>query len=264
MPKFNKFVLVEFIDTHTHNYDEAYAGCEDEVIRRALDAGVSKLIQADIDSVERGRMFSLVEKYPGTLHPMLGLYPGSVGKNWKDEIDAMLPFRSRGIVAVGEIGLDYHDGTEFKEEQKEAFRVQLELAHEWNLPVNIHLRDASEDFISIMKDCRALHLRGNLHAYGGSPEFFNQVCRYGEWYAGIGGVLTFKKAFIAESVKEIPIERILLETDSPYLAPTPHRGERNESAYIPIIAGFLADRKGMSIEAVAEATTGNAKRLFSI
>ena len=191
---------MEFIDTHTHNSDAAYASIQSEVIGRALAAGVSKMLQADISSAERPAMYSLCEKYPGVLYPMLGLYPGDVHENWKDEIDAMLPFRSRGIVAVGEIGLDYHDGTEFKEEQKEAFRVQLELAHEWNLPVNIHLRDASEDFISIMKDCRALHLRGNLHAYGGSPEFFNQVCRYGEWYAGIGGVLTFKKASIAESV----------------------------------------------------------------
>lgn len=255
---------MEFIDTHTHNYDEAFAGCEDEIIRRAQAAGVSKLLQADIDSSERDGMFSLVEKYPGVLYPMVGLYPGSVGKDWRDEIDAMLPYRSRNVVAVGEIGLDYHEGKEFAEEQKEAFRVQLELASEWNLPVNVHLREATEDFLSIIRDCRHLHLRGNLHAFGGSAEFFRQLSAYGEWYVGIGGVLTFKKASLAESVRDIPLERIVLETDAPYLAPTPHRGERNESAYIPVIAAFLASRKGIDVEKVAEITTGNAKKLFSI
>lgn len=255
---------MEFIDTHTHNYDEMYAGCEDEVIARALDAGVTKLCQADIDSKERDRMFALVEKHRGTLFPMLGLYPGSVGENWRDEIDAMLAYRSRGIIAVGEIGLDYHYGADTKELQKEAFRVQLELAAEWDLPVNIHLREATEDFFRIIEDCQRLHLRGNLHAFSGSAETFGRLSRYGDWYVGIGGVLTFKKASIAEDIKKIPLSRILLETDAPYLAPTPHRGERNESANIPIIADFLARQKGIPIEEVARVTTENARQLFAI
>lgn len=257
--------MMEFIDSHTHNYDEAYAGCEDEVIARAVSAGVSKLLQADIDSKERGRMFSLVERHPGVLFPMLGLYPGSVEENWRDEIDAMLPYRSKGIVAVGEIGLEYHYRPETRELQKEAFRTQLELASEWDLPVNIHLREATEDFFEIMKDCAHLHLRGNLHAFSGSAEMFDRLCRTGgDWYVGIGGVLTFKKASIAEDVKRIPLSRILLETDAPYLTPVPHRGERNESAYVPAIAAFLAQQKGVSLEDVAAITTNNAKKLFSI
>lgn len=255
---------MEFIDSHTHNYDQAYSGCEDSVIRRALAAGVTKLLQADIDSSERPSMFEIVDRWPGVLYPMLGLYPGSVTKDWRDEIDAMLPYRSRGIIAVGEIGLDYHYGADTKEEQKEAFRAQLELAAEWDLPVNIHLREATEDFFQIMEDCRHLHLRGNLHAFSGSAETFERLQKYGDWYVGIGGVLTFKKASIAEDIKRIPLSRILLETDAPYLAPTPHRGERNESAMIPIIAAFLAQQKGISIQEVAEATTYNAKQLFAI
>lgn len=255
---------MEFIDTHSHAYDEAYSGCEDEVVARGVEAGVTIQLQADIDSHERDRMFALVERHPGVLRPMLGLYPGSVDKDWRREIDALEAWRGRGIVAVGEIGLDYHYGADFKAEQQEAFRVQLELAAAWDLPVNIHLREATEDFFRIIEDCRHLHLRGNLHAFSGSAETFERLRRLGDWYVGIGGVLTFKKAAIAETVKRIPLERILLETDAPYLTPVPHRGERNESAYIPFIADFLARQKGISLEEVAAVTTANAKKLFAL
>ena len=255
---------MEYIDTHTHAYDEAFAGCEDEVVARGVAAGVTIQLQADVDSRERDRMFALVERHPDVLRPMLGLYPGSVDKDWRREIDALEAWRGRGIVAVGEIGLDYHYGAEFKAEQQEAFRVQLELAAAWDLPVNIHLREATDDFFKIIEDCRHLHLRGNLHAFSGSAETFERLRRLGDWYVGIGGVLTFKKASLAETVKRIPLECILLETDAPYLTPVPHRGERNESAYIPIIADFLARQKGVSPEEVAAVTTANAKTLFAL
>ena len=256
---------MEFIDTHTHTYDEAFAGCEEEIVARALAAGVTVQLQADVDSRERERMFALVERHPGVLRPMLGLYPGSVDKEWRREVDALEAWRGRGIVAVGEIGLDYHYGADFKEEQKEAFRVQLELAAAWDLPVNIHLREATEDFFAIISDCRHLGLRGNLHAFSGSAEMFERLLRIGgDWYVGIGGVVTFKKASLAETVKRIPLDRILLETDAPYLTPVPHRGERNESAYIPLIAAFLARQKGVNLEEVAAVTTDNARRLFAL
>lgn len=255
---------MEFIDTHSHLADEAFAGCEEEVIARALSAGVTTMLQPDIDSAEREAMFSLVEKHPGVLRPMLGLYPGSVKEDWRDEIDRMLPFRDKGIVAVGEIGLDYHFSTEFKEQQKKALRTQLELASQWDLPVNIHLRDATGEFLSIIEDCRNLHLRGNLHAFSGSAETFARLSRCGDWYVGIGGVLTFKNASIAGDILKIPLDRIVLETDAPYLAPAPHRGERNESSMIPLIAAFLARIKGVSVKEVAETTTHNARTLFKI
>lgn len=253
-----------FIDTHTHIYDEAFAGEEDAVIGRALDAGVALMLQPDVDSRERDAMFSLVERHPGELRAMLGLYPGSVGKDWRDEIDAMLRYRGRDVVAVGEIGLDYHYGAEFAAEQREAFRVQLELAAEAGLPVNIHLREATDDFFSIMDDCARLGLRGSLHAFSGSYETFCRVQKYGEWYVGIGGVVTFKKASLAEAVKRIPLERIILETDSPYLTPVPFRGTRNESKYIPVIAAKIAELKGIGVDEVAETTTANARRLFNL
>ena len=255
---------MQFIDTHTHIYDEAFAGEEDAVILRAREAGVSVMLQPDVDSHERDAMFALVDRHPGELYAMLGLYPGSVGKDWRDEIDAMLRYRDRKVVALGEIGLDYHYGAEFAAEQREAFRVQMELAAEMDLPVNIHLREATEDFFRIMEDCRGLHLRGSLHAFSGSYETFQRVRKYGEWYVGIGGVVTFRKASLAETVIRIPLECIILETDSPYLTPTPYRGTRNESRYIPLIAEKIAGLKGIGTDEVAEVTTASARRLFNI
>ena len=184
---------MEYIDTHCHYCDEAFAGQEDEVIARAVSSGVGVMLQADVDSHERADMYALCERHPGVLYPMLGLYPGSVDENWRDEMDEMLRWRGRGAVAIGEIGLDYHYGAEFASQQREAFRLQLELASQMNLPVNIHLREATEDFFAVLEDCRHLGLRGNLHAFSGSVETFRRMDRYGDWYVGIGGVVTFKR-----------------------------------------------------------------------
>jgi len=209
-------------------------------------------------------MFRLTEAHPGVLFPMLGLYPGSVREDWEEEIEALLKWRDRGIVAVGEIGLDYHEGKEYADLQKKALRVQLELAAEWNLPVNIHLRDAWEDFFSVLSDCRHLGLRGNLHCFTASYEIFSRAQKYGDFSVGIGGVVTFRNASLAETVKSIPLDKILLETDAPYMAPVPFRGRRNESAYIPYIAEKIALQKGLSIEEVEAATTANAEKMFGI
>lgn len=253
-----------YIDSHTHNYDEAYAGEEDEVIARAMEAGVTKLIQPDIDSNERDRMFELTARHPGVLFPMLGLYPGSVANDWEAEIENMLPYKDKGIVAIGEIGLDFHISREFEKEQEAAFIRQLELADKWKLPVNIHERDSLDVFFRVMEKCKHLSIRGNMHAFSGSYETFTQLQKYGEWYVGIGGIVTFKRASIAETIKKIPLDRILLETDSPYLTPTPFRGKRNESKYIPLIAAKIAEQKGISQEEIAIQTTENAKKLFGI
>lgn len=255
---------MQFIDTHTHNYDAAYAEDADAVIARSLEAGVGILIQPDVDSREREAMFQLTERHPGVLYPMLGLYPGSVDEHWRDEIDAMLKYADRGIVAIGEVGLDYHYGAETAALQKEAFRAQIDIAAKTGLPLNIHLREATDDFFDIMEGCRHLGLRGNLHAYSGSYETFCRVQKYGDWRVGIGGVVTFKKASLAETARRIPLERIVLETDSPYLTPTPHRGERNESSYIPLIAARIAELKGVGVEEVAAVTTASARELFNL
>ena len=299
------------VDTHTHFYDEWLLPDAEAAIQRALEAGVGKMIQADVDSAERPRMWEIGLRHPGVLFQMLGLYPGSVtADNWKEELDAVYriaagdslaslgmtgttpgmaersdvaprskatqgvwgirpPESETGLkpmafTAIGEIGLDYHEGKEFAREQKEVLRLQFELAAKLNLPVNIHLRDAWEDFFAVLEDCRHLHLRGNLHCFSGSFEVYERANRSGDFAVGVGGVLTFKNASLPSVVARIPLEHILLETDAPYLAPVPYRGKRNESAYLPLIAARLAEVKGLSLKEIETITTDNAIRLFNL
>ena len=296
-----------FVDTHTHFYDEWLLPEADEAVRRALEAGVGKFIQADVDSHERPAMWDVARRYPGVIYNMLGLYPGSVNENWKEEMDLVYsladrdsrdkpenddvllkipgqarndekkqarnddkgdsrdkPENDEAIVAIGEIGLDYHEGREFEKEQREVLRLQFELAARMDLPVNIHLRDAWEDFFAVLEDCRHLHLRGDLHCFSGSYEVYQRANRSGDFSVGIGGVITFKNSGLAATVARVPMEHILLETDAPYLAPVPYRGKRNESAYLPIIAEKVAEVKGVSVKEIEEVTTKNAFKLFNI
>ena len=251
------------VDTHTHFYDDWLLPDAEAAIQRALDAGVGKMIQADVDSTERPRMWEIGLRHPGVLFQMAGFYPGSVrADNWRDELD--LVYGITDVVAIGEIGLDYHEGREYEKEQKEVLMLQLELAAKLNLPVNIHLRDAWEDFLAILKDTKHLNLRGNLHCFSGSYEVYQEANRYGDWSVGIGGVVTFKNSKLAQTLERIPLHHILLETDAPYLAPVPHRGERNESSFLPLIAQKVAEVKGLTVEECERITTENAERLFYI
>lgn len=255
---------MRYIDTHSHLYDEAFVQEEDAAVERAVASGVDRIILPDIDSQSRQAMFDLADRHPGTLFPCLGLHPTSVDGNWEEEMEKMTDFRDRSIVAIGEIGIDCYWSKEFLEQQKEAFRRQLTIAHERDLPVIIHSRDASAVILEVLKECRHLDLRGTFHAFSGSIETYREISRLGDWYIGIGGVLTYKKASIAETVKEIPLERIILETDSPYLTPVPFRGKRNESAYIPHIASRLSELTGVDLVTIAAQTTQNAEKLFGI
>ncbi len=255
---------MRYIDTHSHLYDEAFVQEEDAAVERAVASGVDRIILPDIDSQSRQAMFDLADRHPGTLFPCLGLHPTSVDGNWEEEMEKMTDFRDRSIVAIGEIGIDCYWSKEFLEQQKEAFRRQLAIAHDRDLPVIIHSRDASAVILEVLKECRHLDLRGTFHAFSGSIETYREISRLGDWYIGIGGVLTYKKASIAETVKEIPLERIILETDSPYLTPVPFRGKRNESAYIPHIASRLSELTGVDLVTIAAQTTQNAEKLFGI
>ena len=255
---------MEFIDTHSHLYDEAFASEEYAAIERAVQAGVTRLILPDIDSQTRDAMFALADRHEGVAFPCLGLHPTSIGEGWEKEMEALESYLTRKIWAIGEIGMDCYWSKDFIKEQQHALKLQLEMADRLDLPVIIHSRESTELIINVLKDCRHLNLRGVFHAYSGSMETFRELQKLGDWYIGIGGVLTYKKASIAETVKHIPLERMLLETDSPYLTPVPYRGKRNESGYIPHIAARLAELTGKEIGEIAAVTTENAQKLFRI
>ena len=255
---------MEFIDTHAHLYDEAFTNEEDSAIERALEAGVNRIIFPDIDSQTRDVMFALADRHEGVVFPCLGLHPTSIDAGWERELSLLEGYLSKKIWAVGEIGMDCYWSREFIREQQEALRIQLEMAARLDLPVIIHSRESTELIINVIKECKHLSLRGVFHAFSGSAETFRELQKLGDWYVGIGGVLTYKKASIAETVKQIPLERILLETDSPYLTPAPHRGKRNESSYIPFVAGKLSELTGRDIGEIAAITTENAEKLFGI
>ncbi len=255
---------MEFVDTHAHLYDEAFASEEDSAVERAVQAGVTRIVFPDIDSQTRDAMFSLADRHQGTIFPCLGLHPTSVGADWENEMLLLEKYLDRKIWAIGEIGMDCYWSKEFIGQQKEVLRIQLEMADKMGLPVIIHSRDSTELIISVLKECRHFSPRGVFHAYSGSAETYRELQKLGDWYIGIGGVLTYKKASIAENVRQIPLDRILLETDSPYLTPVPFRGKRNESSYIPHIAARLAEITGKDIEEIAAQTTENAAKLFGI
>ena len=255
---------MQFIDTHTHLYDEAFAGEEDLAVQRAKEAGITRMILPDIDSQTRDAMFELAARHEGVLFPCLGLHPTSVGADWEKEFELVEERPARGIKAIGEIGMDCYWSREYVKEQQIVLRRQLELADKLSLPVIIHSRESTELILNVLKECRHLNISGVFHAFSGSVETYRELQRLGDWYIGIGGVLTYKKASIAETIKDIPLSRILLETDSPYLTPVPYRGKRNESSYIPHIAARLAEIQGKDIAEVAETTTENAVKLFRL
>ena len=254
-----------FVDTHTHLYDEAFASDADLAVLRAGQAGVKSLIFPDIDSSTRERMLSLASAHRDSVHVGLGLHPTSVNEGWRDEIDAVERLlETEKAVAIGETGLDFWWSREYQTQQLESFRIQMEFALGKGLPVIVHSREATEATLKAVGQFRGQGLTGVFHAFSGSIETFREIEKLGGWYVGIGGVLTFRNASIADTVKNIPLERIVLETDSPYLTPVPHRGKRNESAYIPLIASRLAQIKGIDISEVEEVTTRNAERLFGL
>lgn len=253
-----------FTDTHAHLYDEAFSQDADQAVERAKEAGVTKIIFPDIDSLTRDAMFGMADRHPGVIFPTLGLHPTSVGADWESEMEKMEGYLSRDIRAIGEIGMDCYWSKEFIKEQQTVLRLQLELADRLSLPVIIHSRESTELILNVLKECRHLDIRGVFHAFSGSAETFAELRKLGDWYIGIGGVLTYKKASIAETVKKIPLESMLLETDSPYLTPVPFRGRRNESSYIPHIAARLSEQTGRPVEEIAAVTTENARTLFGI
>lgn len=255
------------IDTHSHLYDEAFDEDFSQALERALQSGVTHLIFPGIDSSVHDRMMARATKAGGTASTATGLHPTSVGENWKQELDFVEKhLADGGWAAVGEIGLDRHWSDEYFHEQVEAFRKQMIWASDADLPVIIHVRDAHDTVFEVLDTLAetGIRMRGVFHAFSGSIETYRRICSRGDFRVGIGGVVTYKNAGIAATVRDIPLERIVLETDSPWLAPVPHRGRRNESSYLGLVAAKIADIKGTTVETVDLITTAAAKELFNI
>lgn len=257
-----------FIDTHAHLYDEAFDTDREATIERAQLAGVTRFILPGIDASTQPALENLADRYPDCCFACVGLHPTSINNQWEEEL-ALVQQRlhKRSYVAIGEIGLDGYWSREFIREQQEAFYRQLVWASERNLPVIIHLREATDFLFEVLdrfRNEKKVLPQGVFHAFSGSTETYERICQYGDFYFGIGGVSTYKKAGIAETLTHIPLTRILLETDAPYLTPVPYRGKRNEPAYIPFIAQRIAELKNCSLQEVSETTTQNALNLFNL
>ncbi len=259
-----------FIDTHCHLYDEAFDTDRDEAVQRAVDAGVTTMLLPDIDSSSTPRLDNLADAYPQHFRRMAGLHPTSVNADFETELAHVherifQPSTSHPspFVAIGEIGMDLYWDRTFEAEQREVLRRQMLWAIELGLPVCLHIRKAHNEVFGLLRDMNRATYSGVMHCFGGSVQEAQRAVEMG-FHLGIGGVVTFKNATMAEVVKAVPLERLLLETDAPYLSPVPHRGQRNESAYIPLIAQRIADLRGISLDEVAAATTANARRLFGV
>ena len=253
---------MEFIDTHTHLYLEDFSSDIDEIIERAIASGVNKLFLPAVDSSTTRDLVSLCKKYPQNCFPMVGLHPTSVKADFQDELRNVEDELKKGFyIAVGEIGIDlYWDKTYFKE-QSEAFLRQLSLAKQYHLPVVIHTRDSFNETYDLINSFTNESVKGIFHCFSGNVDDAFKIIEKG-FKIGVGGVVTFKNSLLSQVVKEIELEHIVLETDAPYLTPTPYRGKRNESSYIPIIARKIAEIKDVSLEEVATITTRNAYEVF--
>ena len=252
------------IDTHTHLYLNEFASDIDEVIKRAGDEGVKKFYLPAIDSTETDNVFSLEKKYPGVCLAMMGLHPCSVKENYKEELDRVYHWlQQRKFAAVGEIGLDLYWDKTFIDQQYESFHRQIEWALQFDLPVVLHTRDAVQQSIDVIKEYAGKNLRGIFHCFGGTLQNAMDITGTG-FYLGIGGVITYKNSGLAEVIKEIGINNVVLETDAPYLTPVPFRGKRNESSYLKYIVQKIAEVKNISVEEVAEITTKNAEDIFGV
>ena len=251
-----------FTDTHTHIYSEEFANDRDAMFQRAFDAGVQRLFVPSIDSGTTGIMYDLEKQYPDNVFLMMGLHPTYVKENYLEElahVEAQLA--SHKFYAVGEIGIDlFWDKTRLKEQQH-AFKHQIQLAKEYNLPINIHCRDAFDETFEVLERKKHPKLRGIFHCFSGNLEQAKHAIDL-NFMLGIGGVVTFKNGKIDQFLNEIPLEKIVLETDSPYLAPVPYRGKRNESSYLDLVLGKLVDIYGKDFSEVDRITTGNAKKMF--
>lgn len=257
------------IDTHSHIYSEEFDDDRAETLQRAWDAGVEMMLLPDIDSKSRGRMFALAQEHPTRCKAMVGLHPTSVNDNprWQEELDMVERLMREAptpLYGVGEIGLDLYWSRDFYNIQREVLHAQLELAIKYNKPVVVHTRDAYTEMLDAVATYRGRGLRGVFHAFAADVDMARKLLRNGEFSFGIGGVVTFKNSGMDRVVVDLPLELLLLETDSPYLTPVPHRGKRNEPAYVEFVCRKIAEIHRTTPERVDAVTTATAKEIFSL
>lgn len=253
-----------FTDTHAHVYAEEFTDDSEDCFKRTIENKVSRVFVPNIDLASIEPLKSICEKYKENYFPMMGLHPCSVKDNYESELQLIYnELVSSKYFAVGEIGMDlYWDKTTF-EIQKAAFIEQANWAIKLNLPVSIHSRNSTKELITIIKNEKLINLRGVFHCFSGDAAEALELIKMG-FYLGIGGVVTYKNSTLSEVLKTIGYDKLVLETDAPYLPPTPHRGKRNETGYIPLIAEKLAQIFEVSVAEIAEITTNNSKKVFGI
>jgi len=255
---------MHFIDTHAHVYAEELTSSMDMVIENSIKAGISKIIMPAIDSTTLDAMLKVEAQFPANCIAMMGLHPCYVKENYIEELKLVEDWiGKRKFIAIGEIGLDFYWDKTFVKEQQFVFETQMQWAIDLQLPIAIHTRNAMGETIQAVKPFAKKGLRGVFHCFSGSKESAEQIIDMG-FHLGLGGVLTYKNAGVAEAVKDIPMEYLVLETDAPYLAPVPYRGKTNEPAYMLEVAKKLAEIKSMPLHEIAAITTSNTEKLFGL
>ena len=252
-----------FIDTHTHLYVDAFEEDRKEVVQRAIDNGIELMLLPNIDVATIDDMHMLTKQFPNNCRSMMGLHPGNVKEDWEAQLNTMkdLLFKSDQYIAVGEIGMDLYWDKKFLKEQQLAFSQQIKLAKEHKLPIVIHCREAFDEVFEVLEQHSGDDLYGIFHCFTGTLSEAKRAIDL-NFKLGIGGVVTFKNGRIDQFLNKIPMESIVLETDAPYLSPTPHRGNRNESSYIHLIMKKVAECYAVSDDIIAKITTENALSVF--
>lgn len=255
--------MMSFIDTHAHLYLDEFKADIETVIANAVSEGVTEIYLPNISSHTIAPMNALVYAYPSICYPMIGLHPCEVKENYKEELAIIADQAATNkYIAIGEIGMDLYWDKSFLREQQAAFIFQIKLAKKAGLPLAIHVRNAFDEVLEILDDHNDENLRGVVHCFTGTRIQAQHIIDYGGFALGIGGCVTFKNGGLDLIIPDLSIDHLILETDAPYLTPTPFRGKRNESRHIPLIADKIAQLKGMKIEDVALITTKNARELF--
>ncbi len=255
---------MRIIDTHTHIYLSQFNHDREDMISRASKAGVTHMLMPNIDSHTVADMLKVARAFPDSCLPMMGLHPTSVKESYKTELDVIAAWFEKGdFVAVGETGIDLYWDTRYGKAQKISLERHVEWALQYDLPLVLHSRNSLRELFDVLMPYRQKNLRGVFHCYPGGVEDAKKVLDMG-FLLGIGGVVTYRNSIMAEVVGAVGLEHVILETDAPFLAPAPHRGKRNESAWVKHVADKVAEIKGVDVEEVARITTGNAQRLFKL